>query len=311
MSRRTSVASKAIREAWEKEQKLVLEGKGTRDWTPEQQQSIIEYGKAYDEDGKAFEGHHMKSAEAHPEFQGDADNIQFLTRAEHQDAHGGSFRNPTNGYYDFSTGVTKDFGDNIYSPCEIIELSNPVIHTERVPECDEVEKADESTKKEECGNDRIRDSEINDNTANNVNANPTESTLKTSANTGRSFVDKVLGAVEVVKSFGERHPVLSGIVKFGGAAFLAIVADKATSGRGGNRSNTSYNTDSDNGNYYDDDDSSSYADSDDCEESETERDYPSERSSPKEHDVSGYDRQQNGKTVHVNPYKRGGRSKED
>ena len=68
MSRRTSEASKAIREAWEKERELVLEGKGTRDWTPEQQQSIIDKGKAYDDDGKAFEGHHMKSAEAYPEL---------------------------------------------------------------------------------------------------------------------------------------------------------------------------------------------------------------------------------------------------
>lgn len=30
-----------------------------------------------------------------------------------------------------------------------------------------------------------------------------------------------------------------------------------------------------------------------------------------QHDVSGYDRQQNGKTVHVNPYKRGGRHDDD
>ena len=37
------------------------------------------------------------------------------------------------------------------------------------------------------------------------------------------------------------------------------------------------------------------------------RDYPDERSSPTEHDVSGYTRQQNGKTVNVRPYKRGGK----
>ena len=53
MSRRTAEASKAIRIAWEKEQQRVLEGKGTRDWTPEQQQSIIDKGKAYDEEGRA------------------------------------------------------------------------------------------------------------------------------------------------------------------------------------------------------------------------------------------------------------------
>jgi len=31
-------------------------------WTPEQQRDILEKGKAYTDDGKAFEGHHMKSA---------------------------------------------------------------------------------------------------------------------------------------------------------------------------------------------------------------------------------------------------------
>lgn len=59
MSRRTADASKAIRLAWEKEQQRVLEGEGTRDWTEKQQQDIIDRGKAYDEDGKAFEGQHM------------------------------------------------------------------------------------------------------------------------------------------------------------------------------------------------------------------------------------------------------------
>lgn len=60
MSRRTADASKAIRLAWEKEQQRVLEGEGTRDWTEKQQQDIIDRGKAYDEDGKAFEGQHIK-----------------------------------------------------------------------------------------------------------------------------------------------------------------------------------------------------------------------------------------------------------
>lgn len=35
MSKRTSEANKAVRKAWENEYQLVLEGKGTRDWTPE------------------------------------------------------------------------------------------------------------------------------------------------------------------------------------------------------------------------------------------------------------------------------------
>ena len=42
MSRRTSESNKAILAAWNKEQELVREGKGTRDWTPEQQQDILD-----------------------------------------------------------------------------------------------------------------------------------------------------------------------------------------------------------------------------------------------------------------------------
>ncbi len=83
-------------------------------------------------DGKAFEGHHMKSAEAYPEYQGAPENIQFLSRAEHKEAHGGDYRNPTNGYFDPVTKTTRDFGDNKYEPCEIIELSNPVVCTSNV-----------------------------------------------------------------------------------------------------------------------------------------------------------------------------------
>ena len=45
--------NKAVREAWNKEFELVQEGKGTREWTPEQQKDILEKGRAYDENGKA------------------------------------------------------------------------------------------------------------------------------------------------------------------------------------------------------------------------------------------------------------------
>ena len=92
MSNRTFEANKAILVAWEKEQDLVREGKGTRDWTQEQQQEILDRGKAYDEDGKAFHGQHMKSVEKYPEYQGDPNNIQFLTKAEHLEAHQGNWQ---------------------------------------------------------------------------------------------------------------------------------------------------------------------------------------------------------------------------
>lgn len=78
MSRRTAASNKAIRDAWKNEQNLVKEGKGTRDWTIDQQKDILERGKAYDENGKAFEGQHMRSAEVHPECQGDASKYFIL-----------------------------------------------------------------------------------------------------------------------------------------------------------------------------------------------------------------------------------------
>lgn len=126
MSARTAKASSAVRKAWENERDLVSKGRGTRDWNPDQQQDILNKGKAYDENGKAYQGHHMKSAVMYPEFQGDPENIQFLTRTEHKAAHGGNFQIPTNGYFDPATNVTIEFGDGPYKPCEIIELSEPV-----------------------------------------------------------------------------------------------------------------------------------------------------------------------------------------
>ena len=120
--------NKAIRLAWEKEQQLVQEGKGTRDWTKEQQKDILDpnKGKAYDENGRAFEGQHMKSAAEYPEYQGDPDNIQFLTREEHLEAHKGSWQNPTNWFYNPETKEFVDFGDNKPIPCEVFNLSDPV-----------------------------------------------------------------------------------------------------------------------------------------------------------------------------------------
>ena len=49
MSRRTADATRAVKEAWENEKNLVSEGKGTRDWTRDQQKDILELGRALDE----------------------------------------------------------------------------------------------------------------------------------------------------------------------------------------------------------------------------------------------------------------------
>ena len=121
---------------WNNERDLVREGQGSRDWTPEQQTDIMNYKSdgterknavaPKDETGKSYEGHHMKSVEAHPDYQGRSDNIQPLTRDEHISAHGGDTKNPTNGYYNPETGETTDFGQNEPSKPEPIKLSQPI-----------------------------------------------------------------------------------------------------------------------------------------------------------------------------------------
>ena len=164
MSFRTSQATKAILTAWTREQELVKEGKGTRDWTTVQQQDILERGRAYDDDGKAFEGQHMKSVESYPEYQSNPDNIQFLTRDEHLAAHDGSWLNPTNWYYDPITKEKTKFAEDELIPCKTIELSEPVM----IPKHDDADTCP-STRK--INNDK-RD-ELNANKGNNSNNNIT------------------------------------------------------------------------------------------------------------------------------------------
>lgn len=152
MSRRTAESNKAILAAWNKEQELVQEGKGTREWTPKQQQDILEKGKAYDDDGVAFQGQHMKSAEMYPEYQGDPGNIQFLTRAEHLEAHNGNWRNPTNWYFNPVTKEKIDFGDGPFIPCEVINLPEPVV----------IVPKDDSSFKEQKSEEKIQSDKYED-----------------------------------------------------------------------------------------------------------------------------------------------------
>lgn len=108
--------------------------KGTRNWTKEQQKDILdsEKGKAYDDNGRAFEGQHMRSVEKNPECQGNPDNIQFLTRKEHFEVHKGDWKIPSNWYYDPITKEFTDFGEESIIPCKVIELSEPILITKKI-----------------------------------------------------------------------------------------------------------------------------------------------------------------------------------
>ena len=253
----------------------------------------------------------MKSAAEYPEYQGDPNNIQFLTREEHLEAHKGSWQNPTNWYYNPETKEFVDFGENKPIPCEVINLTEPV----RTPVIDKQEGNDrikEPSKTEEASSGQTQSSK-QDGGLHNVEHRSQKKIAVAPPEVHESFGDKILHAVDAVREFSEKHPVLTGIVKWGGAAAAAIAtAAIASNSSGGGRSSENSDSDYSSSDSYDD-----YSDNaddeydDDYSDSYDTREYPDERSSPREHDVSGYDRQQNGKTVHVNPYKRGSRHNEE
>lgn len=306
--------NKAIRLAWEREQALVAEGKGTRDWTKEQQQDILDpdKGKAYDDNGRAFEGQHMKSAAEYPEYQGDPDNIQFLTREEHLEAHKGSWQNPTNWYYNPDTKEFVDFGENKPIPCEVLNLSEPVKRPAiEVQESSNDKGSVGQSDAKEPVEQSSRPSQPEKTASSSESTSPKRAAV-TPPEVHESYGEKVLHVVEAVKGFGERHPIIAGIVKWGGAAAIAIgTAAAANSGKGSDSGSRSSSSDDYCSTSSSDDDFTDSSDMDDYDESSLERGYPDERSSPREHNVSGYDRQQNGKTVYVNPYMRGGKHDDD
>ncbi len=115
MSERTSeeqrrlnnARTRAVNQAKRGEVKLIREGRGTRDWTQAQQREWLRTGRC-----RGIKGHHMKDVSTHPEYAGDRNNIQMLNGREHLAAHGGNFKNKTNGYYNPDTGRIKSFGEN-------------------------------------------------------------------------------------------------------------------------------------------------------------------------------------------------------
>lgn len=308
--------NKAIRKAWEKEQVLVQEGKGTRDWSKEQQANILDpdKGKAYDDQGRAFVGQHMKSAAKYPEYQGDPDNIQFLTYEEHLEAHKGSWHNPTNWYYNPITKEYTDFGDNAPTPCNIIELSDPFVRvTEPIQRPSETAEASRNEGKA--------------NNSDNVQAKRAtpikpSSNIPFEANTppkgSKTFGERIRGAVEAVKGFNERHPVLTGVIKVVGtvtvaAGASAIVNSGKGSGSGSDGSGSSLTNDFFSSSS--DDDYSVFLDEDNYYDSSHGIDHPEERSSPKEHMVTGHGQRYHTKDGVIwkekDPYPRGGKQNDE
>lgn len=112
----------AVRNAWKNEQMLVEQGKGTRNWTVEEQKELLENGHI-----SGYEGHHMKSVSEYQEFAGNANNIQFLTHDEHiNGAHKGNTHSLTNGYYNVETQSMEQFENNELGERPTYDLSNTV-----------------------------------------------------------------------------------------------------------------------------------------------------------------------------------------
>jgi hypothetical protein len=284
MSNRTSEANKAISVAWTKEQQLIREGKGTYDWTAAQQQEILDRGKAYGDDGRAFEGHHMKSAERFPEHQGDPKNIQFLSRPEHFAAHDGNFQNSTNGFYNPITGVTKHFGLDKFEPCEIIELSTPIIST---------------------GNQAQNTTESTDASVRMSVRNVEATFLSSSSSTTPSgFVGIVKRFAGKAVKFYVRHKNIIDPIAITAAVTIVVIIEETLKGSSKSRSRD----DSD-----DDDYTTSSLPTNTIEEhntSPTIREDITKRSSPSEHTVSAHRQRYNGEWKEKKPYVRSKTSEE-
>ena len=229
----------------------------------------------------------MKSAAKYPEYRGDPDNIQFLTYNEHLEAHKGSWQNPTNWYYNPITKEYIDFGDNAPTPCNIIELSDPFV---RVPE--PIQRPSETA--ESSQNEGIVNNLGNEQAKGTTLIKPSTDMsfgTKTPPKSSKSFGERIMYVVEVVKGFSERHPILTGVFKFVGVAGVAAGASViANSGKGSGSSSDGSGLSSAN-DYFSsssDDDHSDFLYKDNYDDSFDGIDYPEERSSPKEHMVPGH-----------------------
>ena len=304
MSRRTAEANKAIASAWEREQCLVKEGKGTRDWTPQQQKDILEKGKAYDLDGKAMEGHHMKSVSIFPNYQGNPDNIQFLSRAEHFDAHGGNYQTPTNGYYNTIEKVTIVF-ENELTPCDIIVLSDPVVESN-------INHIISNNTKLKKGNfENSSDSVNEEKTFHNhiYSNNRSPRTSGTNGLTKKAIFRDLYRAKETFHKIEAKHPVAVGVVKTVGPIVVKYVLSYGTS-KALDSINSSLKNNSKNNTVRTISSTTKIKSkgSGTISPSVSDAVKRGTHASPVKHSVSGYTKHMNGKEINVAPYVRGGKS---
>lgn len=284
MSRRTAEANKAIRLKWERERELVQEGKGTRDWTEEQQKDILDpdKGKAYDDKGRAFEGQHMRSVAEYPEYQGDPNNIQFLTKDEHLEAHKGSWQNPTNWYYDPITKEFFDFGDGEIVPCKIIDLTDPIGLSKTISDYTKDDDFEREAKKDEVNDNKAppKMAEIKHGDG-NIRRNPTVEAASTRSHENIKPPKGEGGFVKAIKGAGRfivNHPIesleIAGVV-IGGVAEI-VRSIKGSSNKTSSPHQTSSNA------------NPAVPNKSDIATKVADIVEKANRNSPREHDVSGH-----------------------
>ena len=115
----------AVSKAWANERSLVMDGKGTRDWSRSQQAEIVATGKC-----KGYFGHHKCSVSKNPKEAGNKDNIQFLNSKEHFDAHNGNYKNDPHGRYDPESKKVTEYKDNI-KPEPVVDLSQKMAESRK------------------------------------------------------------------------------------------------------------------------------------------------------------------------------------
>lgn len=127
-SQKTDIArAKAIDKAWEKEVERVKKGKGTWNWTVEQQAELLHRGRV-----SGFEGSHMLNVKDYPEHAGNPDNIQFLPVIAHFDGvhKRDAVRNNPNGRYNPDTGEIESVEDGKVPELREIDLTDRYVNNE-------------------------------------------------------------------------------------------------------------------------------------------------------------------------------------
>ena len=310
MSVRSAERSKAVRLAWEREQELVSKGKCTRDWTRQQQQDILDpdKGKAYDDKGRAFEGQHMKCVKLYPEYADDPDNIQFLTKDEHLEAHRGSWNNPTNGYYDPITKSVSEFGEDELIPCEIVDLSNPIVAAILTEQTEKnADEARTAEKKEETHAKAFetRDLDADQSTAKTENKSAgVESAPKplgtiNASKRGNGFINGLKSVGRFIVEHPQESIQIAGVVAMGLANGISLIR-----GQDNNRINSDKSTNDFSTNL-----SSNVPDKSDMASTIADIVEKATRSSPHEHEVPGHKQRYHTKDGVVwrdkDPYSRG------